>query len=169
MSASDAPSTDTPGSDSVATANEDEETDSLTTVSPTTDASGIEDAGKETHDTATKIPQLTPQLLTSQVTKQMLLLQIPPQVMPSQLMLQIPKGEIKKQMLQVLVLPQQLFQELKVKMKKQMNLPRIALLVLLSLILQPPTIRLLTRQMLMVKIKNQMPSRPVIQLLISNY
>ena len=93
-------------------------------------------------------------------------LQIPPQVLHSQLMLQIPEGEIKKQMLQVLVLLQQLFQELKVKMKKQMNLPRIALLVLLSLILQPPTIRLLTRQMLMVKIKNQMPSRLVIQLLM---
>ena len=80
MSASDAPSTDAPGSDSVATADEDEETDSLTTVSPTTDASGIKMQVKKQMILLPRSPQLTPQLLTPQVTKQMLLLQVPPQV-----------------------------------------------------------------------------------------
>ena len=69
----------------------------ITTVSPTTVKSDVYDENKD------------------------IWLQIPQQVLQSQLMLQIPEREIKKQMPQIIRPMQQLFQELKIKAKKQMN------------------------------------------------
>ena len=69
----------------------------ITTVSPTTVKSDVYDENED------------------------IWLQIPQQVLQSQLMLQIPEREIKKQMPQIIRLMQLLFQELKIKAKKQMN------------------------------------------------